>query len=170
MSTMINIGPMVSKVIQDMLVEQGSRLDVDSVYKRLDALHGDEIYAAAKMLAEVAIRSKIKAHLKNSHSVNAALDEDQMPLLNDVGSTTIAVKQADGGFVYVPLRLATVEDIDGATRLRAENIANVQKAYDKWEKQIMPIRMIMANEAVSYPEAERLYAERHPPEQEAQTA
>lgn len=169
MSTMINIAPMVAKVVQDMLSEQGARLDVDSVYKRLDALHGDEIYAAAKMLAEVAIRAKIKRHLKNSHIEGSADDAGQTSLLTDAPAT-IAVKQADGGFVYVPLRLATVEDIDGATRLRADNIANVQKAYDKWERQIMPIRTIMATENVSYPEAERLYLERNPPPADVKSA
>lgn len=170
MSTMINIGPMVAKVIQDMLDEQGTRLDVDSVYKRLDAQHGDEIYSAAKMLAEVAIRAKIKAHLKSSHSINAGADEEQIPLLGDA-PTTIAVKQADGGFVYVPLRLATVDEIDAATKLRADNIANVQKAFDKWESRMRPIREVMDAEKVNYGEAERILFEREkqkPPSTAAQ--
>lgn len=160
MSQMINIGPMISKVITDMVAEQDNILDVDSVYTALMQAYGGEIFRSERMLAEVAVRQKIKAHLRSAHSINGNDEDAQLSLIGKDKPSTIAVKRQDGGYAYVPLRMASVADLDAATRAKRENIRNVQAALKRWEEVIEPIRAIMESEGVSYGDAARRVAER----------
>ncbi|MGB3814043.1 MAG: hypothetical protein WA950_12530 [Shinella sp.] len=159
MSTLINIGPMIAKVIRDMLTEQGAILDVDSVYAQLIATKGVEVFQSERMLAEVAVRRKIKSHLKHAHSINSD-DGIQLSLIKDDAPATLAVKQPEGGYAYVPLRLAALADLDAATHAKEENIKNARAALKRWEKTIKPIRELMEAENVTFGEAQKILSDR----------
>lgn len=163
MSTLINISPFISKVISDMLNEQGVVLDVDSVYSRLTAIYGDAIYEASPMFVEIAVRAKIKSHLRNAYSVNGEDDDAQLKLIKDDAPATISVRQPDGRYVYVPLSAAKPDDFRAATAAKVRNIEHAQAALDKWEGFIEPILAIMDAEKVSFLEAQKLAIERAPP-------
>ena len=159
MSTMINIGPMIAKVIRDMLLDEAAILDVDSVYHQLIATKGAEVFQSERMLAEVAVRKKIKSHLKNAHSINSD-DGLQLSLIKDDAPAALAVKQPEGGYAYVPLRLAGLADLDAATRAKEENIKNARAALKRWEKTIKPIRELMESEKITLGEAQKILSER----------
>lgn len=170
MSTLINISPFISKVISDMLNEQGVELDVDSVYARLTAIYGDAIYEASSMFVEIAVRAKIKSHLRTAYSVNGEDDDAQLKLIKEDAPATIAVRQPDGRYVYVPLSTARPEDFRSATAAKVRNIENARAALDKWEGFIEPILAIMETEGVSFLEAQKVAADRAPPPDVAKTA
>lgn len=153
MSTMINVGPMIAKIARDLLEGGTSVLSVDSVYDRLMAVYGDDIYSSEKRLAEVAVRQKIKAHLKNAQSVNVSESPAQLTLLKDGAPATLAIRQDGGDYAYVPLGMASLVDIDAATRAKQENIANARAALKRWERAIKPVRSIMEERAVSFGQA-----------------
>lgn len=159
MSTMINIGPMIAKVIRDMLNEQGTILDIDSVYNKLISMNGADVFQSERMLAEVAVRQKIKSHLKNAHSINND-DNGQLSLIKEDAPAALAIKQPGGSYSYVPLRLAGLDDLDAATKAKKENIKHAQASLKRWEKSIEPIRSIMEEEKVSFGEAQKMAADR----------
>jgi len=159
MSTMINIGPMIAKITRDMLDEQGTILDVESVYARMINHYGDQIFESERMLAQVAVKAKIKSHLKNAHSINGDDEGDQLKLLKDDAPATLAVKQDGGGYAYIPLRMASVADLDAATKSKKDNIKNAKAALRRWERSIKPIRGIMIEQKISFPEAQKLAAD-----------
>lgn len=161
MSMTINIGPMIAKVVRDLATSENMILDVDAVYDRMTSQYGDDLFQSERLLAQVAIRQKIKAHLKSAFSVNGDVDGgDQLRLLKDDVPAALAVKQADGGYTYVPLRLATLDDLDAVTKSKAENVKNVQASLKRWNKTTKPIRsLIMDGKASTVGEAQKILAE-----------
>jgi len=156
MSTKSAITPLLGEVIRRMLIEDGAILDVEGVYKRLEAEHGSELYSAARQLAEVAIRGKIKTHLKNSHALSQANPNQQASFLDDDAPATLAIRRQDGSFAYVPLRMASLQHIEAATQLRRDNIANVQNSFERWQANTQPVVEIMRKNNVIYGEAEKI--------------
>lgn len=159
MSTMINLGPMIAKVARDMLEEQNTIIDIEGVYAKLIETYGNQIFESERMLAQVAIRQKIKSHLRSAISVNGDEGADQLRLLKDDAPATLSVKMAEGGYAYVPLLMASVEHLDAATAAKKENIKHASAALKRWEKTIDPIRKLMVEKKVSFGEAKKLFDE-----------
>lgn len=154
MSNLINIGPLIAKITRDMLDQQDTMLDVDSVYTKLEADHGDAIFESAQLLATRSIKQTIKAHIKNAHSMGGE-DDRQGDLLKDEPAA-VAVKQPNGGYGYVPLRAAGVDAIEAATKSKERNIANAEASYERWLKFTQPIVAIMKERNVSFGVAQKI--------------
>lgn len=157
MSNLINLGPLITKIARDMLEQEDKMLDVDSVYAKLEAEHGDAIFESAQLLATRSIKQSIKAHIKNAHSIGGE-DERQGSLLKDEPAA-VAVKQPDGGYGYIPLRAAGVDAIEAATQSKERNIANAKASYDRWTKFTQPILAIMKEQNVSFGVAQKIAGE-----------
>ncbi len=163
MSTMINLGPMIAKVARDMLEEQNSIIDIEGVYAKLLETYSDEIFESERMLAQIAVRQKIKSHLKSAHSINGDGEIDQLRLLRDDAPATLSVKMPEGGYAYVPLLMASVDHLDAATAAKKQNIKNASASLKRWEKATDPIRKIMVERAISFGEAKKLFDEKPKP-------
>jgi hypothetical protein len=150
---------MIAKVIREMQDEEGVILDVDTVYKRLSDVYGDDVFQSERMLAQIAVRQKIKSHLKNAYSINGD-DSGQLQLIKDDAPAALAVKQPGGGYAYVPLRVAGIQDLDAATKAKVDNIKNAQASLRRWEKSVKPIRAVMEAEGVTFGEAQKMIADR----------
>lgn len=167
MSTMINLGPMIAKVARDMLEAQNAIIDVEGVYAKLSELYSDQIFESERMLAQIAVKQKIKSHLKTAHSVNGDEGADQLRLLKDDAPATLSVRMQDGGYAYVPLLMASVEHLDSATNAKKQNIKHANAALKRWEKATSPIRKIMIERKTSFGAAKKLFDEQPKPKLKA---
>lgn len=164
MSTMINIGPMIAKVARDMLEAEDVVLDIDSVYAKLLELYSDQIFESERMLAQIAVRQKIRAHIRSAHSINGDANDDQLRLLKDDAPATLSVKLPEGGYAYVPLRMASVGHLDSATLAKKENIKHANAALKRWHTATDPIRKIMVEQSISFGEAKKILDEQPRPQ------
>lgn len=154
MSTMINLRPLIAKTVRDLLESQDTILDVDSVYAELVTVYGDEIFESERELARIAVRQKIKSHLKSAHSADARTDGEQTTLLPDTAPAALAIRMPDGGYGYVPLRAASVADVEAATKNKIKNIDAAQASLKKWREFIKPIVRLMKRDGITFGEAE----------------
>lgn len=160
MSTMTNIRPLIAKVVRDMLETEDTILDVETVYERLTGDHGDDIFESERELARIAVKQKIKSHLRTAHSVGDSESDKQLSLLSNDAPAALAVKLPSGGFGYVPLRAASIEDVKAATANKVKNIKNASAALERWERYTRPILRIMKQQGVPFGTAEQVHSER----------
>jgi hypothetical protein len=159
MSATINLSPLIGKVIRDLIEQDAKSLDIETVYTRLNEVYGDDIFQSERMLAQIAVRGKIKAHLKSAFSINGEEGDDQLRLLKEDAPAALAVKQPGGGFAYVPLRMAGIQDVDAATKSKRDNIKNARASLKRWEDAVKPVRAVMQERGVTFGEAQKLLAE-----------
>lgn len=126
MSTTLNINPKIARAISELNTEQGALLEVETVYSKMIEMFGQEIFQSERYLAQIAVKQKIKAFLRNSFK-----DDDQDDLFDrPKGGTpaTLSVRQSDGHYAYVPMKFASSADLEAAFDERQRNIENASEA------------------------------------------
>lgn len=154
MSLTLNLTPKIAKAAAELNKEQGALLEVEPIYTKLVELYGDEIFQFERYLAQIAVKQKIKAFIRNSFKIE---DEDDL-FSGEKGETpgTLSVRQADGRYAYVPMKAAVSSDLDAAFDERQRNIDNAVAALNKLKDRTSAAKAIMDKEGVTYGEAEKI--------------
>lgn len=153
-----NLGPLIALAVRDVL-DGDKLLDVDTVYENLINRHGNEIFEHERLLAQAAVKQKVKAYIRNAHSINKDTGGDQLSFLKDDAPATVSVKLQQGGYAYVPLSMATVADLEAATKAKRNNIDNASASFKRWNDALRPALKIMRKNGTTFGEAQRLLVE-----------
>lgn len=153
-----NIGPLIALAVRDVL-DGEKLLDVDSVYQNLINRHGNEIFEHERLLAQAAVKQKVKSYIRNAHRINKDTGGDQLSFLKDDAPATVSVKQKQGGYAYVPLSMAMVADLEAATKAKRDNIDNAAASFKRWNDALRPALKIMRKNGATFGEAQKIIAE-----------